>query len=250
MYRKNIRVRKFNRVGIERMINFTDSLKSYAPNSDPPYSLLSDNTCTAMFEYEVFVTDKVFRTRYELAEYFNTVFSEQSGCSFKYIERDQGIWTWLTLFFFEVISKRNKEGRWQGGSIVNWIPHFEEWNKYYRHLLAGPSRVYNAHIDNPDVTRVLLANPPDTPGEVYEQLASRMEYATNPEVLKTASILYLNRDGKLKRGAAGKEGGSSRRLAQILSQLDVNWDLLSMTAEEIISMLPGEFSKFLNSDDD
>lgn len=249
MDRKNIRVRRFNKTGIDRMINFIDSIPSHAPNSDPPYNLLCDNILTTTFEYEIFVSPRSFENRYELASYFNNLFCKERSCVFSSIERDTGLWAWLSLMFFDAISKRADDETWKGGNIANWIPHFQDWKRYYRHLLAGPSRIYNAHIADPEITRVILINPPDTPGEVYEQLAARMQHATNPAVLKAAARLYLNRDGRYKRGAAGKGAGSARRLALVLAQLDVTWDLYSLSEEEIIDMLPGEFSRFIDTQD-
>ena len=249
MDRNHLRIRRFNSSGIERMINFTDALPHLAPNTNPPWSLLSDNRMTTTFEYEIFVSPEEFNDRYEVAAYFNAMFNDQKGCTFSYIERDTGLWTWFSLMFFDKISKRNSDGTWKGGDIANWIPHFQDWKRYYRHLLAGPSRIYNAHIDDPEITRIILLNPPDTPGEVYEQLASRMQYATNPAVLKAASKLYLNKDGRYKRGAAGKDAGSARRLALVLAQLDVTWDLYSLSEDDIIEMLPREFNRFIDSRD-
>lgn len=94
---------------------------------------------------------------------------------------------------------------------------------------------------------MVLANPPHTPGEVAEQLASRQEIITNPAVMATATKLYVNDDGGLKRGAAGRGAGSARRLAEVLRQFDVNWDLFSMSSNQIYDMLPGEFESFISS---
>lgn len=247
MDRNNIRVRRFNQLGIDRMINLVDSLSYIAPFTDPPYKLLTDNQLTSTFEYEIIISPKLFSNRFELAAYFNNMFCKEGSCTFASIARDKGLWTWLSLMFFDSISKIKKDGTWKGGDIANWIPHFQDWKRYYRHLLAGPSRIYNAHSTESEITKVILLNPPDTPGDIYEQLASRMEYATNPSVLKTAGKLYMNKEEQHKRGAAGKGAGSVRRLTKVLAQLDVTWDLYSLTEDEIIDMLPSEFNRFIDA---
>ena len=47
-----------------------------------------------------------------------------------------------------------------------------------------------------------------------------------------------------KGGAADREGGSARCLADVLLQLDLTWDLHAMTPDEILELLPGEFDRF------
>ena len=46
------------------------------------------------------------------------------------------------------------------------------------------------------------------------------------------------------KGAGGKGGGSPRRLADILWQFDVTWDLYAMSLKEFWAVLPQEFEKF------
>jgi hypothetical protein len=57
--------------------------------------------------------------------------------------------------------------------------------------------------------------------------------------------MYLDAsNNQPKRGAGGKGPGSARRLADVLNQFDVTWDLYSMSYEEVLAMLPGEFDRF------
>ncbi len=50
----------------------------------------------------------------------------------------------------------------------------------------------------------------------------------------------------LKRGAAGKGGGSARRLVRIIRQYQLTYDLNSMNGNEIVELLPDEFAKWNN----
>ena len=95
------------------------------------------------------------------------------------------------------------------------------------------------------MTMAVLATPVDRPGDVVEQLTSRQDMVRSREIMTAATKLYFDRDtGKLKRGAASKENGSARRLADILLQLDLNWDIMEMPADDLIALLPPEFDRF------
>jgi hypothetical protein len=93
----------------------------------------------------------------------------------------------------------------------------------------------------------LLCGPIYKQGDIVEQLASRQELITNKSLIGVATVLYYDStSGRAKRGAGGKGLGSPRRLADIIDQFNLTWDLYTMTLEEILELLPDEFDKFKN----
>jgi hypothetical protein len=92
---------------------------------------------------------------------------------------------------------------------------------------------------------ILLYGPLNVMGEVVEQLASRQELITNQAVVGAATRLYFDAlRGTPRRGFGGKGPGSPRRLADVLNQLDLTWDLYAMSADELMAKLPAEFERF------
>jgi hypothetical protein len=161
------------------------------------------------------------------------------------VERDRGLWAWLALAWIDVLAPADQEGRRRLKDRARWIPVVDDYRKYYRHLLAGPYRIFRAHQDHPELAMAVLATSVQQPGEVVEQFASRQEIITNANLLSAITTLYYDEKAKsLKRGSGGKLGGSARRLADVLQQLDLTWDVYGMTSEEILRLLPEEFSKF------
>lgn len=240
-----MQLRRLNGRGLEQFENYIASLSSN-PLYDPPLSLLEDDLLSEHIMYEAAVKPREFENRFELARYLHALLTSETGAPIlDDIEFDKGLWAWLSLFFFEQLCTKDKAGRRKPGELARWIPEVRNARKYYRHLLAGPYRVYHAHLQDPECTRVVLLNPPDKPGELAEQLYSRQEIITNPELLKLAGMLYMDASGAYKRGAAGSGRGSARRLAQILCQYDVTWDLYIMSANQLKSLLPDEFLRFL-----
>jgi len=188
------------------------------------------------------VADRKFANRYAAAEYLYELL-ENTGIP--EVDRNESLWAWLTLFYFDQLCPEGADGRRSLKQRARLMPAFSDWNKYYRHLLAGPWRVYRSHRDDPKRVFALLANPVYKPGDIYEQLASRQELVTNRAVVQTATSLYIDATtNRRKSGAAGQGGGSARRLAAVLNQFTLTWDLYWMTAEALIKMLPSEFDRF------
>lgn len=126
-----------------------------------------------------------------------------------------------------------------------WIPTTDDYKTYYRHVLAGPCRIYRAHADDPDRAMSVLATAVAKPGEVVEQSASRQVLITSKDVLAAVTRLYYDADtGSNRRGAAGRGAGSARRLAAVLQQFDLTWDFYEMEPESILALLPKEFDRF------
>ncbi len=236
-----MRLRRFNSLGVAAFERFLDGLVADADAwSDPP--LLDDPALTEQVIPGLEIEPRTFGSRFAAAEYLAGILS-RSGIPEP--ERDRGLWTWLSLLYFDELCPRDARGRLKPGERARWVPETESSRRYYRHLLAGPYRIYMAHRDNPERVRLVLCGPLHSPGDIVEQLASRQEYVTNPSVMEAAAKLYLDPTTRQpRRGAAGKGPGSARRLADILNQLDCTWDLRSFSAQDILDRLPAEFEQF------
>lgn len=179
-------------------------------------------------------------TRAELGEYLAHVFRDASP----QIVANRAIWTWLTLAYFDVVCPA-KSGA--PGEDARYILA-DEPQRYYRHLLHGPYRVVTAHRAEHDGLGVLLGNPPDRPGDVWEQIASRQDLIASPKIVRALGKLYYDarRDGA-KSGAATKSPGSVRRFVNVAAQLDCTWDLWEVPLDTLLEMLPEEFEPFLGA---
>ncbi len=235
-------IRRLNDQGIERFTAFLDSLTGDAPIADPS-PLLTDPDATEEIHPTIEIDQREFGSRYAAAEYLYDRFQDSNLTD---IERDKGLWAWLSLFFFEQLCPVNAKGERKPGERARWIPEVGYFWRYYRHLLAGPYRIYASHSDSPERALLVLCGPLHQPGDIVEQIASRQEIITNGEIMQAATKLYYDPSlMKPKRGAAGKDKkGTVRRFTDILKQFDVTWDLYSIKTDDLIGMLPGEFSPF------
>jgi len=231
-------VRRLSNAGIERFVAFLRGLET-APG-DRPAVLLESQEFSEPFDPTVVIEERSFSSRLEVAEYLYARFHAAGASG---VENDRGLWAWLALFYFDTLCPPDKRGRRKPGALARWVPD-GDFKRYYRHLLAGPYRIYRAYRREPELALGLLCTPPSTMGEIVEQIASRQELVTNRAVVGTVTALYVDSAGGLKRGAGGKGAGSPRRLADVLAQLDLTYDLYSMEPSELLAMLPQEFDRF------
>jgi len=236
-----VKLRYLNELGLIRFGEFLDSFSTPKPH-DYPQEILVDADTSQGVEPQIEIERRSFQNRFEAAIYLNQCLSPASITG---IENVRGLWAWLALYFFDVLCPLDEDGHRKPGERARWIPAVGDFRKYYRHLLAGPYRIYRAHRDTPERAMALLCTPLHQPGDIVEQLASRQELVTNVAVMQVATTLYIDTStGQPKRGAAGRGPGSARRLADILNQFDVTWDLYAMKFDDILRMLPREFGRF------
>lgn len=236
-----MKVGRFTPEGIGRFSEYLDQLES-EPTRLMPTHLLEDPACSETVGTPTEIQVKAFGTRFAAAEYLDQILEETSETE---VERDVCLWAWLTLLFFDELCPPNKSGERRLRERPAYIPEPENFQRYYRHLLLGPYLIFRAHKDNPKRALGMLCKPLPIIDDVVAQLASRQELITNQALVELATTLYYDATTETtKRGAGGKGNGSPRRLADVLQQFDVTWDLYAMGTGEFLKVLPSEFDKF------
>ena len=229
-----MRLRSFNSGGINR---FEQILASAAREPEDVCALLDDVSLSTRVSPEIEIEAQSFVNRFAAGEYLHCVLGDSNIPN---LDEDRGIWAWLSAFYFDQLCPDGTKP----GKAYRWVPAVNSFQRYYRHLLAGPYFIYRAYRDNPQHAMAALATPVHRPGDIVEQLASRQELVTNQSVMEAATKLYIGEDGLPKLRAAGKGDGSARRLADVLTQLELTWDLYDLSVEKLLELLPPEFDEF------
>jgi len=233
-----VRMRELNAAGIEKFKDFLAAMRETGESETSLPELLSDETYTRLIPNKIEIELGNFSTKYEIAEYLHEKVSKISAEK-RY--RNVGMWTWLAVFFFDELCPADTEGSRKIGADSRYILNGEEWDRIFRHLLAGPVLIYDLHREN---SIILLYNPVDETGDFLAQLMGRQEIGTNRGVIEAARILYWDSLKKRpKRSSSPQEHkpGTLRRFVDVLQQFDLTYDLYSISGEELIQLLPGEF---------
>lgn len=234
-------VRAFNAAGIERCREALQSLRSGALTAIPQ-PFLEDSQRTEVIADRSISRPPSMANRWELGIWLwrtlDGLVPDET------LLGSEGFWTWTAFWLLDIIAP-SANGTRKLGEDARIILDRSNKRRWYRHLLAGPYLLVRAHEDNPSRLRAMLAGAPDTPGELYEQLAGRKEIVTSAAVVEVFSQLYWKPNGSsFKRGAAGRGPGSANRYGKLLEQFDLTYDLGATPAGKLLSMLPSEFDRF------
>ena len=235
-------IRVFNDEGLnefERSINEIRNSEAKNISDD----LLVNENYSSVFEPIINIEKVDYKNKNELVPYIVDALDLKVN---KHLYFNKGLWSWLAAFYFDNICPEDGNGKRKVNENAFYILRDpKNYTKYYRHLLAYPCRIFS-ELD--ESAKIFLIGSFLKRGEITEQFGAYQEIALNKGILDAANILYWDDTTKnLKRGAAGKGGGSARRLVRIIRQYQLTYDLNSMPGNEIVELLPFEFSKWINN---
>ena len=237
---RSMSVRRLNEDGISGMMKFLDSFctETPCPLSDARRLLASAETSEALPKNVEVDAERVFDRRFDLARYLH---ERIPRTELDDADRDEGLWAWLALLWFDQLCP-SKNGQRKPGASAQWIPQLDNARRSYRHRVFGPYVVYNAHAGDPARLNALLADPVHiATSEVYRSFVETT-LVTCPAAVEVATRLYYDQSsGRLRRGAGVKGPGGARRLIAVLQQFDRTFDLHSLTCDDLLGLLPDEF---------
>ena len=231
-------LRRLNARGVDAFRHYLRSIRAGSEFQASPAVLYVDESSTPILP-RIEIAPKRFANKLDAAMYLANVLQPIDSSS---LTSDAGLWAWLALFYFDQLSPVGPDGRRRPREDYHYIPDSGRWHD--RHLLAGPYRIFRMHGIN---ARVLLHPAVHQHGQFVYQLGYRRDLITNRGLVEAIDLLYWNaRTKRPKRGATTESRpGNLRRLIAVLQQLELNYDLYGMSAREILTLLPGEFSAFL-----
>ena len=238
-----MKLRSLNETGISQAGAFLDSLTTPLPEPYPS-KLLTDTDSSAQLPVEIEIDPQVrFDRRYEAAAYLYRKLEMLRTPKHLQLERDRGVWAWLALLWFEQLCPPDRDGRYFPQERSRWVPLLDDPRRYYRHLLLGPYLMYKLHSATPKIVEPLLCGPMHVAtGEAFRTIVETQQFLTSAPVVAVVGALYYDEvAGRLIRGAGVKGAGGVRRLGDVLSQLDLTYDLHSISIEDLLSLLPAEF---------
>lgn len=235
-----MKLRTLTEQGIQKFRAYLQCLRE-GEILDPPTELLTDEKYSAPVPEQIDLEDVKFADKREAAIYLS---GRLGTVKMPGTDSNSGLWSWLSLFYFEQLCPADSTGRRFPGEDYRHIlsPDFRH---YYRHLLAGPYRIFRNH---PASARALLSGSISRLGDFTEQIASRLEFVSNPGLIATLDSLYFNgKDERIKSGSTNrKRPGTLRRFVDVIQQFELTYDLYSMTSTDILGLLPKEFGAWKN----
>jgi hypothetical protein len=233
------KVRALNARGIQEFSGFLQQIRDGAEFRASPAILYLDDYSVRL-PRTIEIEPRAFESKLGAAEYLAPRVAELPA-----LADDVGLWSWLALYYFDQLSPVDATGRRKPREDYHYIPSHSGWSRD-RHLLAGPCKLYLLHGSN---ARLLLHSAVHQHGAFIYNLGFRRELITNRGLIEAIDTLYWNPKRKApKRGATtASRAGNLLRLIDVVLQLDFNYDLHGMRAEEILELLPREFDVWKSS---
>lgn len=231
-------VRRFNASGIDAFRSTLARLRE-EPTGSVDHDPLSDGTLTEPIGREIKVDQRAFASKFEAAHYLRDLLS---GLDDRRVAEDGGLWSWLTLFFFDQVCPA-RDGRRTVRNDYHYIFEPRSALYYYRHLLFLPWRILKIA---PRHNRLFLNGPLASLEKVTEEVMKRLFLTRIPCMFEVLDLLYWDdRRGKAKVGIASprdvRPGDLIHRLPVRIRQLEKTYDLHSLSADQLIELLGDEF---------
>jgi hypothetical protein len=232
------KVRSLNARGIEQFRGFLQQIRDGAEFRTNPAILYADDTTTRL-PRTVDIEPRTFKSKFDAAEHLATLLTDIPSST-----DEIGLWSWLALYFFDQLSPLDDDGQRRPREDYHYIPSNESGWLSDRHLLAGPHKLFLLHGAH---ARLLLHPPVHQHGAFIFNLGFRRDLIANKGLIEAIDLLYWDpKRKKAKRGATTtSRPGNLRRLITVIQQLDFNYDLYGMRAEEILRLLPPEFEAWM-----
>jgi len=232
-----MKIRKLNAQGINEFSTFIENIRT-GKNQNIPLHLLDSELYSEPLELDLEVTETRFNSRFEIGEYLTSVFCDKDIQS---IIGDHGFWSWLALLWFDQLCPQ-VNGLRKPSKEYNYILS-KNYKHRPRHAIYMTWQLVSRYHDD---AKFMLSKEPSTRGEITEQMMARQEILSSEGVMRLASALYYDPEtGIFKKGAASrKSAGCVSRYISWLQQLQVTFDIFSITKEKLEALLPAEFNRF------
>jgi hypothetical protein len=237
-----MKIRRFNDAGLAQfrlvIADRRQSAKAKRSVEPIPRELLESDEFTESTIFDLPPDRPVFHTKFDIVD---AIFRMIPARDFEVLRGDAALWSWLAGWYFDEITNGRKKLKEERAYYIDK----PDYRTDYRHLILGPCFVATTARDDRERVRVLLYDEPTTMNEVMVQLGSKHDYLMNPVVQAVVKELYWDPSrGRTKRGSGTKYPGSARRFITYLNQLELNYDLRSISTDRLLSFLPEEFDKY------
>ena len=235
-------LRKFTDKGLERLRGYLHEL-SAGSAATPPLHLLTDPEFSKPMRGSAQLEHAQFASRLDLARNLDQTFEGLPERPDK-LMNDIHLWSWMSLFYFDQVCPSNDKGKRKPGRDYRHIPE-PGYPNGHRHLMMGAYLVYTVYGWGDELSKLLLQTALSVESHFHHQIATRQSFITNRGIMEALHILYYDSlRNKPKRGPIMNKSapGSLYRFVGVIQQLDVTYDLYSMSGPEIVSLLPAEFN--------
>ena len=234
-----MKLRYFEKEGIETFRRFLRECKK-DPFLTPPWNVLEDPKLTKLSDKDIDVEKRTFATKQELGEYLHTTLKPLEMHD---LERSRGLWTWLTLFYFDSVAPQDAEGKRKIQEEKRYIFDFSSYRDRGNHLAQQAWRIIEIA---PQCNRIMSYTPPHVISDACWFIMSSTFITRIRYIFEVIDRLYWDESkGEPKAGmikSRNRPGSLRYRFFPRIPQLEKNYDLTEIDADTLIMLLGKEFN--------
>lgn len=233
-----MKLRRFTPEGIQAFREFLSECRR-RPETELPIDLLEHRTWTEVVTPDCQVAVNYFETKIEVAQYLH---SALAPLAIEAVSKDAGLWSWLSMLYFDSLCSVD------GGSYVVRSDYYYVFEPnaaryWYRHLLFVSWRVLQLA---PKHNRLFLNSRLSMLDQVTERVMSRLFLTRIPCMFDLLDRLYWDdSQSRPRKGITDmreRPGNLRHRLPIRIRQLEKTYDLMSLTADQLLELLGEEFA--------
>ena len=243
-----MQLRRFNADGLAEFERQIDALRGELPEGETPRTGSIDDLLEAPAFTEpvgdLIVPDHTtFTTRREAAEFLMDLIGSLPA---EGIEKDAGLWSWLSARFFkELMFTGGSEKRSQPLVTMYYRFEAEDTRNWSKHHLFTAWRLLSVA---PEHNHLLLNRPVGRNDKFTDLVLGNLGLSRIPAIYEVLERLYwLPEKGMPRPRITGPDtfpGDFQHRFIARLNQLEKTYDLMVVSADQLIELLGPEFSTF------
>jgi hypothetical protein len=225
---------------------FKEYISTVRENLSVPRPNLNSAPFSIEFIPELHIEESIsFNSKAELARYIQEQICRWGLKRENVIDKNL-FWSWLAYIWFDQLTLFDPD---TGYRIIKEEAKYvcsRDYRDYYRHLVAGPYLILS--LLGPRLSRIFLHSPVYEHNDFIEQIASRQFLITHPNLIEVVDLLYWDENkSRPKQGAQSRNKlGNLRRFIKVIQQLELTYDIYSLSKDDIVHILPDEFRDWLN----
>ena len=147
-----LKIRQFNNEGLALFAKYLEEIK--IKNHDRlPHNFITDSTYSVELADNIKIEIKFFENK---SEFIKCLYPFVRKIRIDNLYYRSSLWSWLAAAYFDTLCPQLEDGSRKIESLDRYILNTNQWNRYYRHLIASPLRLYH-EIGDENLSKIYLS---------------------------------------------------------------------------------------------
>ena len=230
-------LRRFNEAGIAEFVRRIELLRTGGSASIDD-AFVTDDLFTKPVVPEVRLERPVFKTKREAGAYLS---ERTRRARERHGDDDPGLWTWLSAWHWDAVCPVRENGARKVLHPLSYVYGHGLAMRKKQHLIFASTLLYETFPQS----LVLLSGPASTLTQAVHEVYTRVWLMRIRGIGELLDILYWDRSqNAIKPGINGtspRPGDLRNRLTTRVRQLEKTYDLVDLTADQLLNLLGDEF---------